>query len=207
MHHAEESNGREFAKLLKFTLTGYVVGLLVAAGWDAWGDQRSPWGQALVRTFAGEGESIAEGMFALRQRWQKAAGSLAEAYGWGMLLALCAPWFIDATTRLSGLDAYGPETFFVPYFYAMSDQIGANLSGLIFLRSQHAGWSRTWHSYLRQPSMVAGLAIILLVPMGLFAARLLGFSPSTQLSTVAEAIIANVCWLPPLMGWLSERRS
>lgn len=32
-------------------------------------------------------------------------------------------------------------------------------------------------------------------------------SPGTQVLTAAETITANLCWLPPVVGWLSERRS
>ena len=45
------------------------------------------------------------------------------------------------------------------------------------------------------------------IRLGLLAARLLGFVPDTQLATALETIIANVCWLPPLVGWLAERKA
>ncbi len=54
--------------------------------------------------------------------------------------------------------------------------------------------------------MVSSLAIVLLVPVGLFIARLLGFSPATQILTALETIVANLCWIPPLVGSLQERR-
>jgi len=44
-----------------------------------------------------------------------------------------------------------------------------------------------------------------IVPAGLLAARLLGFSPTTQTYTALETIAANLCWLPPLVGWLGKR--
>jgi len=53
--------------------------------------------------------------------------------------------------------------------------------------------------------MLTGFAVILAVPAALLAARLLGFSPSTQVLTAAETIAANLCWLPPLVGWISEQ--
>lgn len=88
----------------------------------------------------------------------------------------------------------------------MSDQIGANLSGLMFLRSRKTTWSATLAAYLRHPVMVSSLAVILAVPTGLFCARLLGFTPSTQALTALEAAAANLCWLPPVVGNWAERQ-
>jgi len=56
---------------------------------------------------------------------------MSEAYGWGKFLFIPIPWFIDLGSRLMGINVYGVEGFYIPYFYAMSDQIGANISGLI----------------------------------------------------------------------------
>jgi ABC-type phosphate transport system permease subunit len=119
---------------------------------------------------------------------------------------MVAPWIIDAMSRLAGVDVYGVKSFYIPFFYAMSDQIGASVSGFLFLRSRSASTGEAMRSYLRHPVMVAGLAVILAVPVGLVAARLLGFSPSTQVLTAIETIVANLCWVPPLVGWLMERR-
>ncbi|TFH04812.1 MAG: hypothetical protein E4H06_02365, partial [Methanosarcina sp.] len=123
-----------FSELIKYTLPGYVVGLMVGVFLDVQGYQRSPIGQWLVRTLAGEGESIFEGVFSIRQRLRKAEGSMAEAYGWGKLFGIAIPWIIDLGSRLAGVDVYGIEGFYIPYFYALSDQIGANISGILFLR-------------------------------------------------------------------------
>lgn len=54
--------------------------------------------------------------------------------------------------------------------------------------------------------MLASLLIILIVPVGLLSARILGFSPTTQVYTALETIAANLCWVPPLVGWLKERK-
>jgi hypothetical protein len=131
---------------------------------------------------------------------------MAEAYGWGKLLGMGAPWIIDWGSRLLGMDVYGVEGFYIPYFYALSDQIGANVSGLVFLRRKAGGWSRALGDYVHHSVMLTSLAIILLVPIGLLAARLMGFSPTTQTYTALETMAANLCWLPPLVGWLRERR-
>jgi hypothetical protein len=33
----------------------------------------------------------------------------------------------------------------------------------------------------------------------------LGFSPTTQVYTALETMAANLCWIPPLVGWLREK--
>src|SRR3546814_19464699 len=81
----EEDESEEYGELLKFTLAGFAGGLIAGAILDGLGLQRSGWGQWLVRSLSGEGESILEGIYALRQRLRGAAGSMAEAYGWGQV--------------------------------------------------------------------------------------------------------------------------
>jgi hypothetical protein len=203
LEHGDEQ--QEFGELLKFTLAGFAGGLLLGGFLDSRGLQRSGWGQWAVRTLAGEGESLLEGAYAIKRRVQTRAGSMAEAYGWGKLLGMATPWLIDGGSRLLGLDVYAVEGFYIAYFYALGDQIGANVSGLLFLRRREGSWTRGLSRYVRHPVMLASLAVILLVPVGLLAARLLGFSPTTQLRTAGETIAANLCWLPPLIGWLRER--
>lgn len=160
----------------------------------------------MVRTLSGEGESIFEGIYALRQRFRRATGSMAEAYGWGKLLGMCAPWVIDWGSRALGVNVYGVEGFYIPYFYSLSDQIGANVSGLVFLRRKEGSWLMAIRQYGRHPVMLTSLVIILIVPLGLLWARVLGFSPKTQTYTALEAIVANLCWVPPVVGWFGERR-
>jgi len=201
----EKSEKGEFGELLKFTAGGFLGGFLVGALLDYLGFQRSSVGQWVVRTLSGEGESIFEGFYALRQRLRRAAGSMAEAYGWGKLLGMAFPWLIDWGSRLLMVDVYGVEGFYIPYFYALSDQIGANISGFLFLLKKEKSWPGAFHQYFRHPVMVASLLIICLVPLGLLIARLAGFSPTTQTSTALETIAANLCWVPPLVGWLKER--
>lgn len=172
---------------------------------DSYGFQRNPVGQWMVRTLSGEGESIFEGLFAIRQRLRGATGSMAEAYGWGKLLGMCVPWVIDWGSRALGVNVYGVEGFYIPYFYSLSDQIGANMSGLMFLRRKEGSWATAIAQYIRHPVMLTSLAVILLVPVGLLLARVWGFSPRTQTSTALEAIAANLCWVPPFVGWFGER--
>lgn len=131
---------------------------------------------------------------------------MAEAYGWGKLAGMAVPWLVDGASRLAGIDVYGVEGFYIPYFYALSDQIGANVSGFIFLRRREGSAAKALKNYLRDAVMLSSLAVILLVPAGLLAARLAGFSPTTQIFTALETIAANLCWVPPFVGWLRERR-
>ncbi len=196
----------EFGELLKFTAGGFLSGFLFGVFLDYLGFQRSPVGQWIVRTLSGEGESIFEGIYAIRQRFRRATKSLAEAYGWGKLLGMFVPWVIDWGSRLLGVNVYGVEGFYIPYFYALSDQIGANVSGFIFLREEERSWGKAAKTYFRHPVMLTSLLIIFIVPLGLLIARFLGFSPTTQTYTALETIAANLCWLPPLVGWLRERR-
>ena len=199
--------GEEFGELLRYTAGGYLGGLVLGTALDALGLQRSPIGQWLVRTLAGEGESLLEGLFALRRRLAARSASLAEAYGWGKLGGMMVPWVVDWGSRLAGLDVYGIGGFYIPYFYAMTDQIGAGVSGLLYLRRRAGGWGAGVAAYLRHPVMLTGLAVVIAVPLGLLTARLLGFSPTTQALTALETIAANLCWLPPGVGWLRERRA
>lgn len=202
----EEYEGEEFGELIKYTGGGFVGGLLTGAVLDHFGFQTSGVGQWLVRTLSGEGESIFEGIFAIRKRVSGAAGSMAEAYGWGKLLGMAFPWIIDWGSRLLGINVYAAGAFYIPYFYALSDQIGANISGFVFLRRREKVFAPALVQYFKSPVMVSSLAIILIVPLGLLAARLLGFVPKTQFYTALETIIANLCWVPPLVGWIAERK-
>ncbi|MFH1031587.1 MAG: hypothetical protein V1767_03340 [Chloroflexota bacterium] len=195
----------EFSELIRYTLIGYAGGLILGALVDYLGFQSSAIGQWLVRTLSGEGESLFEGIYAIRHRLSHTAGSMAEAYGWGKLLGMTVPWFIDWGSRWLGVDVYGVEGFYIPYFYALSDQIGANISGLVFLWRKEHSFVGAIKLYIRHPVMLASLLIIFLVPIALLIARLLGFSPTTQVFTALETIAANLCWVPPLVGWLKER--
>ncbi len=116
------------------------------------------------------------------------------------------PWIVDGASRAAGLNIYAPAAFYIPYFYAMPDQIGANVSGLMFLRRGAASWGAALHRYAAHPVMLASLGVILVVPLGLAIGRLAGFSPTTQLRTALETIAANLCWVPPPVGWAGERR-
>jgi len=79
----EEIEAEEFGELLKYTATGFAGGLIIGALLDYFGFQLSSIGQWIVRTISGEGESIFEGLYAIRCRIRGSIGSMAEAYGWG----------------------------------------------------------------------------------------------------------------------------
>ena len=204
-----EQHGREeggFTELVRYTLPGYIVGLLLGAGLDGLGLQTSALGNWLVRTLTGESESLFEGAFALRQRIQGRNRGMAEAYGWGKLIGVALPWLIDWGSRAAGLDILAVEGFFIPYFYGMTDQMVGNLSGLLFLRRQEKKWKPALGAYFRHPVMVSGLILILALPLVLLVGRMLGFSPRTQVLTGLETMVANLCWIPPIVGSFVERR-
>jgi hypothetical protein len=214
--HQNDSESREadaapekenFSELLRFTLVGYLASLGLGALLDHFGLQLSAIGGWLVRTMSGEGESIFEGFYALRQRLRKASGSMAEAYGWGKLAGMFVPGFIDLASRLGGVDVAGVEGFYIPFFYANSDQIGANISGLIYIKRREMSWGPTLRRYIRHPVMATSLVTIVAVPIGLVLARMAGFRPTTQVLAAVETIAANLCWLPPLVGWYIERKA
>ena len=94
------------------------------------------------------------------------------------------------------MNVYGVESFYVPFLYAMSDQMGASISGLLYRRRREPTWRAAWARYARNPVMIASLAVILTAPAGLLAARLLGFSPTSQVRTAVETIAANLCCDP-----------
>ena len=200
-----EGQEEEFGELIKFTASGFAAGLIAAVLFDLLGFPRNPIGQWIVRTLSGEGESILEGLYAIRKRLLGQIGSMAEAYGWGKLFGVMVPWLIDWGSRFLGVDVYGVEGFYIPYFYAMSDQMGASIGGYVFLRKRTGSWSKAAMAYVHHPVMLASLGIILLVPLGLLSVRVFGFSPTTQVSTALETIAANLCWLPPLVGWILEK--
>ena len=104
-----EGQEEEFGQLIKFTASGFAGGLIVAVLFDLLGFERNPVGQWIVRTLSGEGESILEGLYAVRKRLLGQIGSMAEAYGWGKLFGMIAPWLIDWGSRFLGVDVYGVQ--------------------------------------------------------------------------------------------------
>lgn len=202
----ETEEGGGFEELIRYTIPGYVLGLLLGVVLDGFGLQMNPIGRWLVRTFAGEGESFFEGIFAIRQRIQGRAGGMAEAYGWGKFIGLAVPWVIDWGSRAAGVDLLGVQGFYIPFFYGMSDQLMASVSGFVFLRRREGSWGGAFSSYIRHPVMISGLILVLGLPLLLLLGRIVGFRPETQVLAAAETMAANLCWIPPLVGTIAERR-
>src|SRR5574337_672023 len=97
----EEGPEKEgFGELIKFTSIGFAGGLLLGAALDSYGLQRSAIGQWVIRMLSGEGESLFEGFYSIRQRLRSAENSMAEAYGWGKFLFIPLPWLIELVSRL-----------------------------------------------------------------------------------------------------------
>ena len=88
--HRKEEKG-EFSELIRYTIPGFVDGLILGVLLDFFGLQRSSVGQWIVSTVSGEGESILEGIYSLRKRLRRATGSMAQAYGWGKLIGMLIP--------------------------------------------------------------------------------------------------------------------
>jgi hypothetical protein len=196
-----------FTGLIRYTLTGWIGALLLGLWLDHLGLQGNPWGQWAVRALSGQGEDLFEGAFALRQRLSGAAPSLAQSYGWGKLIGMVVPWIVDAGTRLAGVDTSGVAGFYIPWLYAMSDQAGASVSGFLLIRRQTPGLGATVRRYLSDPVMLASLIVIPIGGAVPLLARAAGFVPDTLVRTALETASANLCWIPPGIGWLTERRA
>src|SRR3546814_6389830 len=82
---------------------------------------------------------------------------MAEAYGWGKVAGMVFPWIVDAGSRVAGVDVYSPEAFYIPWLYAMSDQMGANVAGLLHLWRKQGAATRAVARYLRHPVMLTSL--------------------------------------------------
>ncbi len=195
-----EDEREEFKEMIGYTLSGYGIGLALGAVLDFLGMPLNAVGNWLVRTFSGEGESIFEGIFAIKKKIQGKAMSLAQAYGWGKFFGMALPWMIDFTSRIMGVDVLGAQAFYIPYFYALSDQMGASVSGFMYFSKKEGNISGGFKAYIKNPVMLAGLFILAIVPAGLLGVRLLGFKPDTQIYSAVETIAANLCWIPPLIG-------
>ena len=78
--YEEESfeEGEDFSELIKYTIPGQSWGCLQGFFWISKDIQQSPVRQWFVRTLAGEGESIFEGIFSIRQRLRKTEVSMVK---------------------------------------------------------------------------------------------------------------------------------
>jgi hypothetical protein len=155
--------GEEFSELIKYTIPGYILGLLAGIFLDFQGYQRSRWDSGLSGLLQEKGRAFLKGFFPYASAFERLRGSMAEAYGWGKFFGLAFPWAIDLGSRLAGVDVYGVEGFYIPYFYALSDQIGANISGMLFLKRAEGSWKAGFFRYVHHPVMLASLFVIILV--------------------------------------------
>lgn len=87
----------------------------------------------------------------------------------------------------------------------MSGQIGANLAGLRHLTNEAGCLTGGLSRSLRYPVMVTSLAVVLALSVVLFALRASGLAPTTQVKAALETVVANLCWLPPVVGSLLGR--
>ena len=110
----EESE--EFSELIKYTIPGYILGFL--QGFSGFpGISAEPCRGSGLSGLCRRGESIFEGIFPSAS----ASGRLKEV--WQKLMAGenfrdCFSLIIDLGSRLAGVDVYGVEGFYIPYFYA-----------------------------------------------------------------------------------------
>lgn len=196
-----------YTALVRYTLAGFVFALLLGLGLDWLHLQRNGIAGWAVRVLSGQGESLCEGFFAARRRWLGQAPSMAEAYGWGKVLGMIAPWIIDAGSRFLRIDVSGIGGFYIPWLYGMADQLGANVGGFWFICRRSRSLRSALRQYLAEPVMLTSLMVIPLGAVTPLATRLAGLLPHSQVVAALETGLANLSWLPPVVGWLVERRS
>lgn len=199
----EEDEG--FDELIFYTIPGYLGGLVLGFILDYFGFSRSVIGEVFVRVLSGESESIFEGVYAVRE-WLDGVNSMAMAYGWGKLLGMVFPVIVHLGSIALGFNMLGVETFYIPYLYGMSDQIGANIVGFRFLYYDEGSLSAAVRRYVQHPVMMSSLVIILILPVVLLFMRVGGFTPTTQVKAAIETIVANLCWIPPVIGSYFQSR-
>lgn len=208
-----------YKELSLFTFVGFLGGLGLGAVLDALGFSTSALGEWAVRTLSGEGEDLAEGVWVVRSRLQRdraaeekegeeetSRSEAAEAYGTGKVLGMAFPWAVDAFSRFAGVDVRAPEGSYVAYFYSLADQIGANLSGLRHHLRQVGGLRAGLVSYCHDPVMVASLTVITLPLAILYLVRSAGWRPDLLVLAALEGMLLNLCWVPPLVAWVWDRR-
>lgn len=218
-----------YKELSLFTFVGFVGGLGLGAVLDALGFSASAIGEWAVRTLSGEGEDLAEGAWVLRSRLRRrqskeqeepgaegeeseAEGLVwfeeeaAQAYGTGKVVGMAFPWVVDAASRLAGVDVRAPEGSYVAYFYSLADQLFATLNGFRYHVRRAGSWWGGVKGYFHDPVMVMSFAVVTLPFLALYRVRLAGWRPDSLVLAAVEAILLNLCWLPPLAAWFWDRR-
>jgi hypothetical protein len=217
-----------YKELSLFTFVGFFGGLVLGAVLDALGLSTSAIGEWAVRTLSGEGEDLAEGAWVLRsklrrrERTQAEAGEAedeleeegfvwfeeeeaAEAYGTGKVVGMAFPWAVDAVSRLAGIDVRAPEGSYVAYFYSLADQLFATLNGLRYHVRRAGSFGGGVRGYFHDPVMVASFTVTTLPLVILFLVRSAGWRPDLLVLAAIEAILLNLCWVPPLTAWFWDR--
>jgi hypothetical protein len=220
-----------YKELSLFTFVGFAGGLGLGALLDALGFSGSAVAEWAVRTLSGEGEDLAEGAWVLRSRLRRReraeskAGEgeeegseeegeglvwfeeeAAEAYGAGKVVGMAFPWVVDAVSRLAGVDVRAPEGSYVAYFYSLADQLFATLNGLRYhVRRAGSFWGGV-KGYFHDPVMVASFTVVTLPLIALYLVRSSGWQPDLLLWVAVEAVLLNLCWVPPLTAWFWDRR-
>ena len=130
----------------------------------------------------------------------------AEAYGAGKVVGMAFPWVVDAVSRLAGVDVRAPEGSYVAYFYSLADQLFATLNGLRYhVRRAGSFWGGV-KGYFHDPVMVASFTVVTLPLIALYLVRSSGWRPDLLLWVAVEAVLLNLCWVPPLTAWFWDRR-
>lgn len=130
----------------------------------------------------------------------------AEAYGAGKVAGMAFPWVMDAASRLAGVDVRAPEGSYVAYFYSLADQLFATINGLRYHVRRAGSFGAGVRGYFRDPVMVTSFAIVTLPFPGLYLIRLAGWRPDSLFLAAFEAVLLNLCWLPPLAAWIWDWR-
>lgn len=217
-----------YKELSLFTFVGFAGGLGLGALLDSLGFSASAVGEWAVRTLSGEGEDLAEGTWVLRSRLRRRERAeseegereeeleeeglvwfeeeAAEAYGAGKVVGMAFPWAVDAASRLAGVDVRAPEGSYVAYFYSLADQLFATLNGFRYHLRRAGGFWGGVKGYFHDPVMVTSFAVVTLPFLALYLVRSAGWRPDLLVLAAIEAILLNLCWLPPLAAWFWDRR-
>lgn len=217
-----------YKELSLFTFVGFAGGLGLGAVLDGLGFSASAIGEWAVRTLSGEGEDLAEGAWVLRSRLRRRGSKeqereeedekleeeglvwfeeeAAEAYGTGKVVGMAFPWAVDAVSRLAGVDVRAPEGSYVAYFYSLADQLFATLNGFRYHMRRAGSFWGGLKGYFHDPVMVTSFAVVTLPFLALYQVRSAGWRPDLLVLAAVEAILLNLCWLPPLAAWFWDRQ-
>jgi len=133
-------------------------------------------------------------------------GEAAEAYGTGKIVGMAFPWAVDLVSRLAGVDVRAPEGTYVAYLYSLADQVFATVNGFRYHVRRAGSFGGGLRGYTRDPVMVASFTVVTLPFLALYLVRAGGWRPDTLFLAAVEAVLLNLCWVPPLAAWIWDRR-